>query len=106
MIKFKPEVRIRSFNMKLAEILLHAGIWSTWNRIDVEVNSVDDSDHGAATLHGWSLAADLDTEADRPSDLESLYQYLRRFMPEGFDVIHEKDHVHVEWDVKRKESRL
>lgn len=98
MIRFKPEVRIVYFNQKLAHILQAACVWSLQERIDVEINSIDDSKHGVKTLHGKSMAMDLDTVGDKPQDLKLLYEYLVVFLGRDYDVILEKDHVHVEYD--------
>jgi hypothetical protein len=106
MLRFKPEVRIHWFNLELFTILLNASMWSNKTGITVEINSIDDGKHGDPTFHGLSKAADLDTVGDNPGDLESLYQYMRRVMPAGYDVIHEADHIHVECDPKRPESRV
>lgn len=106
MIHFKPEVQIRIWNTVLTDVILQASLWSLRSGVNVEVNSIDDGQHGVNSLHGSSLAVDLDTDGDKPADLENLYQHLRRAMSSAYDVIHEGDHVHVEWDVKRKESRV
>ena len=105
-LRFKPEVRIRRFNYHLSELLECAAHWSLLNGITVEINSIDDGEHGVGSLHGLSLAVDFDTDGDNKSDLESLYQFMRRNMAAGYDIIHERDHVHGEWDVKRIESRI
>lgn len=103
MIRFKPEVRIRRFRRELADVLEEASYWSLVERVDVEINSVDDSapDRSATTLHGSSLAVDLDTAGDKATDTRALADHLRRTLPPGYDVILESDHVHVEWDMKR-----
>lgn len=100
-IRFKPEVRIRLFNEHIYVALLQANLWSLLTNVDVEINSCDDSAHGADTLHGQSLALDIDTVGDKLTDLVSLYNYLRRNLSKEFDVINENDHVHVEWDTHR-----
>lgn len=103
MLRFKPEVRIEFLGHQLTQILATACIWSMRRRIDVEVNSVDDAAPGRAstTLHGDSVAVDLDTFGDRRDDLNGLAEYLRRQLAAGFDVVLEADHVHVEYDPHR-----
>lgn len=103
MIRFKPEVRIRVVTPQLAAILAAAALWSEQTRVDVEVNSINDGDslHQRDSLHGYDLAADLDTVGDKPEDLRLLNNYLRRVMDPQFDVVYEIDHVHVEWDARR-----
>ncbi len=57
-------------------------------------------------MHPWDLALDLDTEGDRFSDTEQLYGYLARILSLDYDVLLEKDHVHVEWDTRRRPALL
>lgn len=106
MLRFLPTVRIVRFYAPLGVMLDIASDWSALARVDVDVNSIDDGAHHAGTLHGRSLAVDFDTALDRAADLEDLYQHLRVQLPAGYDVIHEGDHVHVEWDAHRPVSRL
>lgn len=103
MIRFKPGVRVSYFSSALACILHKASIWSLRERIDVEVNSIDDPAPGRDpnTRHGDSLAVDLDTAGDSALDGKALAAYLWRVLPDGYDVVLEKDHVHVERDVHR-----
>lgn len=103
MLRFKPEVRIRTLTPQLAEMLTAAALWSEHVRVDVEINSVNDGDaiHQKDSLHGYDLAVDLDTVGDRRDDLVLLHRFLHRVMPPQYDVVWEQDHVHVEWDARR-----
>ncbi len=101
MIRFKPEVRVGYFNRALAVVLNSASMWSVRARIDVEINSINDSQHSAESLHPYDLAIDLDTVGDGSSDLGLLHAWLARYLPAGYDVVFEGDHVHVEWDMHR-----
>lgn len=103
MLRFASTVRIEFLGHPLTQILASACIWSMRARVDVAVNSVDDTAPGrsSATLHGDSLAVDLDTAGDRPDDLKRLGEYLRHQLAPGFDVVLEADHVHVEYDAHR-----
>src|SRR5438067_231404 len=103
MLQFKPEVRIVVLTAQLADVLRIASIWSLRSRVHVEVNSIDDQAPGrvADTLHGYSLAVDLDTVGDKRTDTEELADFLRRTLDPQFDVLWETNHVHVEWDAHR-----
>jgi len=103
MLRFKPSVRIRFVNQPLVGVLALAAMWSLRAGVDVDVNSVDDPapDRAPTTLHGDSLAVDLDTDGDRTADLRSLATFLRRTLERPYDIVFEGDHVHVEWDVAR-----
>ena len=103
MLRFKPDVRVKYFSAQLDEVLRAATLWSLLERVDVEVNSIDDGPgvHMDGSLHGWSLAIDLDTVGDVPAQTFGLGDYLRRVLPAGYDIVWEGDHVHVEWDPHR-----
>lgn len=102
-LQFKPEVRITYLTPQLANVLQLATLWSLRTRIGVEVNSIDDGQnvHMQTTLHGYSLAVDLDTVGDKQPDTEELAEYMRRVLDPQYDIVWEGDHVHVEWDAHR-----
>lgn len=99
MLRFQPGVQVKYYNSRLTPIFEYASVWGLRERTYVDVNSIDDKIHGATTLHGFSLAVDLDTDGDRPADLKSLHGFLARYLPLEYDVVLEKDHVHVEYDL-------
>jgi hypothetical protein len=103
MLRFKPEVRIVHFTAQLHEVLALATLWSLIVRVDVEVNSIDDGApiHMSGSLHGKSLAVDLDTVGDKPADTAALGERMRVSLPPQYDVVFEGDHVHIEWDAHR-----
>lgn len=102
-IRFKPEVRIVYMTEQIADVLRLAALWSLRSRVDVEVNSIDDGQgvHIATTLHGCSLAIDLDTVGDKAPETQQLAEWLRRTCEPQYDIVWEGNHVHVEWDVHR-----
>jgi hypothetical protein len=77
----------------------YASAWGLRERTWVDVNSIDDKQHGTTTLHSYSLALNLDTDGDRPADLKSLHGWLARYLPLEYDVVLESDHVHIEYDL-------
>jgi hypothetical protein len=103
MIQFKTEVRVGRFTARVGDVLEAAGAWSLLSRVGVEVNSINDGPgvHAKESLHYADLAIDLDTVGDKPSDLEALAEYLRRWLDPQYDVVYEANHVHVEWDAHR-----
>jgi hypothetical protein len=102
MLWFKAGVGVRHFGRELAEVLERASEWSLIARVDVEVNSVDDGKHGASTLHGQSLAIDLDPATDRADDTARLARFLAQRLSPVWQVILEVDHVHCEFDTGRR----
>ncbi len=102
MLPWAPNVRVHYFSEPIARVLHLASVWALVARVGVVVNSMNDRAHGPNSLHGWDLAIDLDTADDRSVDLAQLHGYLARHLPLDYDVVLETDHVHVEWDVKRR----
>lgn len=106
MLRFAPGVHVKYFNRRLSDVLEYASAWGILSRIVVDVNSIDDKAHGARSLHQWSLAVDLDTDGDRSADLQRLHGFLARYLPPEYDVVLEQDHVHVEFDAKRRPAQI
>jgi len=106
MIRFEPNFRLRVLHHEMAIVLHHASIWSEVNRVGLVVNHGNEGVHKNGSLHPWDLALDLDTEGDRFSDTEQLYAYLARILPGAYDVLLERDHVHVEFDPHRRPPAL
>lgn len=64
------------------------------------VTSMYDGTHMKGSLHYEGLAADLRTSMVPRERLPSLVAALRRKLPRYWDVVLEKDHIHVEYHVK------
>jgi len=93
-----PYVRIVTFDDKTILLFKEANEWSKIQKIIIDINAVDNGTHSVNTLHGKSLAWDLDTEGDRPEDLKLLSGYLKMRLPPPYEVVLESTHVHIEWD--------
>lgn len=106
MIRFESTVRIVNFTEQLARVFHLASSWAAIAGISVVVKAVDDGSEIGASLHGFSLAANLDTESERATDLTLLHGYLARHLPPQYDVLLEPTHVHVEYDTRRKVSTI
>jgi hypothetical protein len=102
MIRFGAGVYCHLFRLEIALVLHHASHWAAISGVIVDVNSLADRQHSAGTLHTFDLAVDLDTAGDRREHLVRLHGYLARVLPPEYDVVLEADHVHVEWDARRK----
>lgn len=104
MLKFNAGVHVNYFTPRLGNILEYASIWSLRAGEDVYVTSIDDRKHGVGTLHGDSLAADLSVAGNVMEKLARMHRFLSRYLPGEYDVLLERDHIHVEWDTKRRTS--
>ena len=69
------------------------------------ITSLADGTHMKGSLHYEGLAADLRTSMVPRERLPSLVAALRRKLPRYWDVILEKDHIHVEYDTRSQVSK-
>lgn len=105
MLAFHPSVRFSSIEDPTVTMFRYAALWALRAGETVMVYSAEDKTHNAGSLHPYGLALDFDVIGNDPAKLELLYEFLRRWMPPGFDVVFEGNHVHVEYDVKRAPMR-
>jgi hypothetical protein len=101
-IRFGANVYARVFRQEIALILHHASVWSELAGVAVDVPELGENMGGAATLHAWDLAVDLVPRSDNADHAAALAGYLARVLDPAYGVIHERDHIHVEWDARRK----
>lgn len=72
---------------------------------DTTVTSMRDSIHGANSLHPMGRAVDLRTRDLTKADREFFHGQLKKVLePQGFDVVMEVDHEHIEFDPKKGEA--
>ena len=68
--------------------------------VDCWITSANDREHSTGSLHYSGLALDFRTR-DIPIELrQSFSNKVKMALGQEFDVVLEKDHLHVEWDVK------
>lgn len=103
MFKVGAGVRIRGIAPELVLALVVADqVYSEVAQENLVVTSVNDSEHSRTSLHYMGCAADLRTNniaaGRRPIVADTL---RRRLEPLGdFDVVLEKDHIHLEFQPK------
>ena len=69
---------------------------------EMVITSINDSKHSATSLHYSGSAIDLRTTTLDPSyDWNSVVTDIRIRLNKHYDVILEKDHIHLEWQPKR-----
>lgn len=101
-MKLKAGVIIKGIQPELVLGLMIAdSIYQKYGH-ELTVTSVMDSKHGANSLHYKGLAADLRItnvieSKHYPNGLEGLVRELETSLV-GFDVVLEKDHIHIEYD--------
>ncbi len=74
------------------------------NAVKLVVTSLRDGKHKEGSKHYDGLAVDLRTKNVAIGLLDAVYRSVRNVLePYGFDVVLEKDHIHVEYDPKASE---
>jgi len=101
-----PYVRIDSLNEQTVTVLRVANEFSQRWSLTVDVNAVDNGRHSAGTLHGASLAWDLDVRGEDEEDLRRLATWLGAYLSPTYEVVLEATHVHVEFDSHRPRRTL
>lgn len=68
------------------------------------VTSLNDGTHGLTSLHYAGCAADLRTKYFTPEEARDTVDELKTDLGNGpdYDVVLESDHIHVEWQPKRR----
>jgi len=99
-MKLKPNVRLTDLKPQLLiAIIIANDIYKRYSH-ELVLTSVDDSTHGTASLHDNGLAVDLRTYYFLPTEIKQVVNELRNSLNSEFDVVLEKDHIHIEYDPK------
>lgn len=98
MLAFKPSTRLRGVAPELVLAIIACERVYAKHGFDLVVTSVTDGDHKAGSLHHIGCAVDLRLPPREPALMVAA---LRDALGVEFDVVLEKDHIHVEYDPKR-----
>lgn len=101
-MQLKPGVTLKGLcpEMVLGLIVIDSVMWRQFN-IDPVVTSVTDGKHMSRSKHYLGFAADLRIWGIEDK-VTSVVPALSHALGENFDVVHESDHIHVEFDPKEK----
>jgi hypothetical protein len=64
---------------------------------ELVITSANDGKHGDKTLHHKGFALDLRTWNLNGREMRAAHE-LQEALGDGYDVVLEKDHIHLEWD--------
>lgn len=100
MIEIKEGVKVNGLRTEiLLAIVLADRVYSDYG-ISCVLTEVTGGKHGRASLHYVGLAVDLRTR-DMPSGIaEEIVQELKKALGSQYDVVLEKDHIHIEFQPK------
>ena len=100
-MNFKKGVKINGIRAEIVIALMIAQeTVRTYNvHYRLTVTSVTDGQHGNGSLHYVGAAADLRIN-DMMFDVNNYVESLKIALKENYDVILEKDHIHIEYQPK------
>ncbi len=75
-------------------------IWEKVTKLDSMITSGTDGQHMNGSLHYEGLAVDIRTLSATPEMRLAAFNSIKLALGENFDVILEKDHIHIEYDPK------
>lgn len=67
---------------------------------EIVVTSILDGVHSSKSLHYKGLAFDMRTHIYSQSVVKSIMEELEYLLGKNYDVVLEKDHIHIEYDPK------
>ena len=100
MISIKPKVKVNGIQTEILLALIIADqVYSEYD-IPCVLTEATGGKHGIASLHYVGFAVDIRTR-DIPEELKKpLAQQIRIALGEQYDVVLEKDHIHIEFQPK------
>ncbi len=97
-LQFKAGVHLLGLRPEMvAAMNVVASIYQERN-LDCVVTSAVDGQHGRNSCHFKGCGLDFRTRNVHPSARNGLTEAIKSALGNEFDVVLEKDHLHVEWD--------
>lgn len=98
MIKLKSGITFAGLSPQIVLAISIAGSIYVKYGIVCVVTSLEDGKHSKTSLHYHGLAVDLRTRNIPQDSLLPLVNELKIALNENYDVVLEKDHIHIEYD--------
>ena len=86
--RLRPEIR-KKLNIIATLMFKYGGM-------ELVITSTYEGDHSPGSLHYGDLAIDVRT----PAMNSKLVEYLSEALGDDYDIVKEKDHIHIEYDPK------
>ena len=71
--------------------------------VELVITSANDSGHGPSSLHYAGAAVDLRTRTLKEEDRQEVRDKIQEKLNIDFDVVLESDHIHLEYQPKRRD---
>jgi hypothetical protein len=101
MLLLKPGVRIAGLRPEILLAVVIAERVCAEMGVDRVVTACVDGVHQAGSLHYCGLAVDLRSRDFRPGDVEKAIARIKQCLGADYDVVLEKDHIHLEYQPKQ-----
>lgn len=99
-MKIKPGVDLRKVSPQICIACVIANeIYEKHNKYLV-ITSISDGQHKTDSLHYTGFAADFRTNYFTREEIIQVVQELQLSLGDQFDILHEIDHIHLEFDPK------
>lgn len=106
MLKLSGDVYCSVFRLEIALAMHFASVWGAIHRIPVSLTQLEDASDPHQRSHDWDLAVDFEVDGGTPDDRADLAAYLARNLSPKYAVVLKAEHVHVEWDRRRRGAEL
>jgi len=98
MMRMKPLVNCLGVKPEiLLALMVACEVYNEFG-IDMTVTSLTDSKHGAHSHHYKGLAVDLGVVGMNADQVEDCRKEIQRRVCSQYQVINEKNHIHIEYD--------
>lgn len=102
MIRFKQGTKTFGIRPELImAILVAEGIYEQYTT-DIVITSVNDGRHSRTSLHYSGNAVDLRTRELPEVKAQEVGEEIRNSLTSEYDVVVETDHIHIEFQPKRR----
>ncbi len=97
-MKTKEGVVLAGLQLKMRIVLVRAALLWELNGQELVITSALDGCHSPGSLHPYGYAVDLRTRYFEPDKVKNIATDLYGGLPEGYEVVTHKTHIHVEFD--------
>jgi hypothetical protein len=103
-VKLKPKVSVAGLRPEMLVALMAAQEVYRELGQPLVVTSAVDGRHSITSLHYAGCAVDLRTRDLGESTATTARDMIAHALPEDYDCILEKDHIHLEWQPRRRSA--
>lgn len=99
-MKLKHSVRLQGLQPQiLLAVMVADDVYKKYGK-ELVITSVNDSRHGKNSIHYRGNAIDTRTRYFSYDEKIAVYKEIKERLTVDFDVVLEKDHIHIEFDPK------